>query len=192
MKIINAEKRHARDLAYLLNLAGEGIPEFLWWNMARDRQTPLDIGELRAARDEGSFSYTNAKICVERRKVLGMMISYSQPDPYDLSGLDEYPEIVRPIIKLEAKAPGSWYVNAVATFESERRRGVAWSFIANAQVQACAHGYCQMSLIVASENLRARKLYQRADFEVADAIPMVNYPGFVYSGDWLLMIKTLH
>jgi ribosomal protein S18 acetylase RimI-like enzyme len=95
-------------------------------------------------------------------------------------------------VELELKVPRSWYINAVATFESERGRGVARSLIADAEVQAVDHDVDQISLIVASANLRARKLYQYLGFDVVDSLPVVPYPGSFYDGDWLLMNKTIH
>jgi len=65
LQIIDAKKENSRDLAYLINLAGEGIPEYLWKGMVAGSESALDVGAKRAARDEGNFSYKNARICNE-------------------------------------------------------------------------------------------------------------------------------
>ena len=191
MKIIDAGKEHATDLAYLINLAGEGIPEYLWQDLAEQNESPLEVGAKRAARESGSFSYLNAKVCVENGDVCGMIISYRQPDPYELSNLEDYPEIVRPMVKLEAEVPGSWYVNALATYEAHRGKGVASILIADAEKQALEARCNKMSIIVASENTQAKNLYAYLGFETISKLPVVPYPGCLHGGEWQLMVKDI-
>jgi ribosomal protein S18 acetylase RimI-like enzyme len=64
---------------------------------------------------------------------------------------------------LEAQAPGSWYINAIATFERYRGIGVARMLLREAEDQAVLDNCKQMSLIVASENIRAKDLYDALD-----------------------------
>ena len=191
MEIRKATRESARDLAYLINLAGEGIPEYLWRGMIEGDETAMDVGARRAARDEGGFSYINAKVCVTDDALLGMILSYRQPDPYQTGPLAELPEVVRPLVTLEARAPGSWYVNAIATFEQHRGKGVARELMADAEVLARAAGCSLMSLIVASENAGARRLYRQLGFDDAASLPVVPYPGALHGGSWVLMLKRL-
>lgn len=191
MEIRNAEKENARELAYLINLAGEGIPEHLWTGMIEGNESALDVGARRAARAEGSFSYTKARICVENNALLGMILAYRQPDPYETGPLSEYPDIVRPLIELEARAPGSWYINAVATYKEHRGKGVARKLMADAEVRARSGGCDRMSLIVASENAGAIRLYEYLGFHVAGTLPVIPYPGGLHGGDWVLMTKRV-
>jgi len=191
LEIRNAAKEHAGELAYLINLAGEGIPEYLWKGMIEADESALDVGARRAARAEGSFSYTNARICMENNVTLGMILSYRQPDPYETGSLSEYPHLVRPLIELEARAPGSWYINAVATYAEHRGKGVARQLMADAEVRARSGGCNRMSLIVASENAGAIRLYEYLGFQAAGSLPVVPYPGGRHGGNWVLMIKRL-
>jgi hypothetical protein len=108
LEVRNAMKADAGNLAYLINLSGEGIPEYLWTRRAEAGESPLDVGARRAARDEGNFSDTHARVCVEEGTLLGMMLSYPQPDPCETGEVSDYPDVVRPLVPLEAKAPGSW------------------------------------------------------------------------------------
>lgn len=189
MQIKDASKDDAVDLAYLINLAGEGIPEYLWKNIAEKGESPWEVGAKRAAREEGGFSYNNARICVAENILQGMILSYQQDNPYHVGNINDFPPIVRPLIELESKAPGSWYINAVATFEQYRSQGVAQALILDAENKAKACGCDAISLIVASENRRAKKLYDFLGFNIADALPVVTFPGCHYAGKWLLMIK---
>jgi len=191
MEIIDASKENSKDLAFLLNLAGEGIPAYLWEAMAEGGESPFEVGARRAAREDGSFSYTNARICVENEKLLGMIVSYRQPDPYELGELSEYPEILRPLVELEARAPGSWYINAIATYAEYRGRGVARMLLDDADTRARAKDCRLMSLIVASENLGAKKLYEYLGFNTVASLPVIPFPGCLHGGEWLLMVKSL-
>ncbi len=48
MQITDGLKGQASDLAYLINLAGESIPEYLWRGMVEGDETPFDVGTRRA------------------------------------------------------------------------------------------------------------------------------------------------
>jgi len=189
VEIRNAVKENARDLACLINLAGEGIPKYLWKEMAEAGEPPLDVGGRRAAREEGSFSYNNIRVGVKNNVLMGMILSYQQDDPYVTGDLSEYPDLIRPLIALEAKAAGSWYVNAVATYEEYRGKGIARQLMADAEVRARLAGCYFMSLIVASENTRAKGLYEHIGFTIVDSLAVVPYPGCLHGGRWILMTK---
>lgn len=191
MKIRKAVKQDAKDLAYLINLAGEGLPEYLWQTACSEGEDPLELGTNRAAREEGGFSYTNATICHQDNTVMGMVLSYQQPDPYDIDNLNDYPAVVRPLIELEALAPGSWYINAIATYEAYQGKGVARRLFSVCDDYAKDAGCSEISLIVASENTRAKRLYEHLGFHRIQSRPVVSYEGCIHGGDWLLMLKQL-
>jgi len=186
-----AQKEQAQQLAFLINLAGEGIPEYLWMGMAQQNESPLEVGAMRAAREEGGFSYKNARVCINNDELAGMIISYRQPNPYDIGDISEYPEIVRPLVLLEAQAPGSWYINAIATFEQHRGMGVASTLLQEAEDSAGLENCAQMSLIVASENTQASGLYEHLGYKKTASLPVVSYPGCMHGGEWDLMVKEL-
>lgn len=191
MEVRKAQKENCRDLAFLINLAGEGIPAFLWEGMIEANESPLDVGAMRAAREEGGFSYTNARICVENGGVQGMVVAYRQPDSISVGDLSQFPGVVRPLIELEAQAPGSWYVNAIAVYEDFRGKGIARKLMECSEEQARSEGCDSMSLIVASENSNAKKLYEYLGFISNASLPVISYPGCLHGGDWVLMTKDL-
>ena len=98
---------------------------------------------------------------------------------------------MRPLVLLEAKAPGSWYVNVLATFPEFRRQGIGLELLAIAEQKALAEGAGALSVIVAGENERAARLYRRAGFTAAAREPLVPFPGYTHEGDWILLIKRL-
>jgi ribosomal protein S18 acetylase RimI-like enzyme len=192
MNVREATKNDAEDLAFLINLAGEGLPRFLWRRMAKSGQDPMSLGALRAVREEGSFSYRNARLLEIDGLVAGMLLSYQLPDPYDTGELDDYPAVVRPLVELEAKAPGSWYINAIATYEQFRGRGVASALMSLGEDMARDAHAARLSLIVASENEVARGLYLKLGYQEIKSRPLVSFPGGPDEGEWLLMVKDLN
>lgn len=121
----------------------------------------------------------------------GMLLSYKIPDPYLLGDLTEYPELIHPLVKLEAKVSGTWYINAVATFEEFRGKGIATRLLQEAENQAHQADCHTLSLIVASENTNAVKLYEQLGFIRISALPVISYEGCMHGGDWLLMTRDI-
>ena len=191
MNIRKASKHDARALAILINQAGEGIPEYLWQNMADSNESALDVGTARAARDEGGFSYKNAMVCTQFDEILGMILAYKQSESYEAVDLSEFPDFIRPLIVLEAQAPGSWYVNALATFEPHQGKGVARMLLADAEKQASKSDCDSLSLIVASENENANRLYKHLGFSEVSRETVTPCPGLLHAGDWILLTKQI-
>jgi ribosomal protein S18 acetylase RimI-like enzyme len=186
-----ARKTDAASLAVLVDMAGEGMPAFLWSQMREPGQSVLEVGRARAQRESGGFSYRNAMIAEIDGEVAGALVDYRLDDPYDTGDLAALPEFVRPLVLLEAKAPGTWYVNVLATFSEFRRRGVGACLLAAAQERARAAGASALSIIVASENSDACRLYERAGYQQVASAPLVQFPGCAHGGDLLLLVKRL-
>ncbi|HSB58312.1 MAG TPA: GNAT family N-acetyltransferase [Methyloceanibacter sp.] len=186
-----ATKADASALAVLVDIAGEGLPAHLWGALKAPGQSILEVGRERAAREEGGFSYRNAIVAKVGGEIAACLVGYRLDDPYDLGSLEEIPEIVRPLVLLEAKAPGSWYVNVLATFPEFRRQGIGLKLLAIAEQKARADGAGALSVIVAGENEPAARLYARAGYRAEAREPIFAFPGCQHGGDWLLMVKPL-
>lgn len=186
-----ASRADGAILARLIDIAGDGIPTHLWAASAGPGETALDVGRRRAERDEGGFSFRNAVLAELGGAVAGLLLGYRQPDFVDQSDLDLLPPIVRPLIELEAAAPGSWYLNALAVLPECQGRGVGRRLLAEADLIAALSGARELSVIVAGENARAFALYEAHGFRAVDRRPVLAYPGFAYGGDWVAMVKRL-
>jgi ribosomal protein S18 acetylase RimI-like enzyme len=184
-------KADAAALAVLVDIAGEGLPAYLWSTLKTPGQSILEVGRERAARETGGFSYRNAVVAEVGGEIAACLVGYRLDDPYDLSGLEQVPPLVRPLVLLEAKAPGSWYVNVLATFPEFRRRGLGMALLGIAEQKAREAGAPPLSVIVAGENERAARLYKAAGYQISAAEPIFAYPGCPHGGDWVLMVKTL-
>jgi ribosomal protein S18 acetylase RimI-like enzyme len=187
-----ATKADAPALAVLVDIAGEGMPAYMWSTLAAPGQSVLELGRERARRDEGGFSYRNAVIAEIDGEVAASLVGYRLDELYDLeASLAETPDIVRPLVRLEAKAPGSWYVNVLATFPEFRRRGIGARLLVIAEEKAREQGARSLSVIVGSWNDDAARLYGNAGYETVAREKAILFPGCPHQGDWVLMVKSM-
>jgi ribosomal protein S18 acetylase RimI-like enzyme len=174
-----------------VDIAGEGMPAHMWSTLAAPGQSILEVGRERAVRETGGFSWKNAVIADVGGEVAACLVGYRLDDPYDLSALAEMPPNVQPLIKLEAKAPGSWYVNVLATFPEFRRRGLATKLLEIAESKGRETNARALSVIVGSWNETAARRYRRAGYDNVATAPALPFPGSHREGDWVLMVKSL-
>ncbi len=186
-----ARPADAPVLAGLMNAAGEGLPAWLWSRMAEPGEDAMAFGSRRVAGEDSGFSYRNAHVAEINGTVAGMLLGYRLDDPYDPGDLEELPAVIRPLIELEALAPGSWYVNAIATLPEVRGRGIGSRLMGLAERLCLDSGAEDLSLIVARANTGAVRLYERLGFCTVATRPLVSFPGCEHSGDWVLMTRTL-
>jgi ribosomal protein S18 acetylase RimI-like enzyme len=191
IEIRPARSDDAPHLAELIDIAGEGIPSCFWAQAAEGGESALDVGIKRASRETGGFSYRNATVLCAGERVLGMLLGYRLPDPYDAGDLEALPAVVRPLVELEALAPGSWYVNAVAVYPESRGHGLGTRLLGEAERLAVRDGCRRLSIIVAEDNDGAVSLYRRVGYLTVDARSAVVIEGTAHRGDWLLMVKEL-
>jgi len=190
---LEAPFRHATQddapaLAELVNIAGEGLPFYLWSKMAEAGESAWDVGRRRAMREAGSFSFRNAVVAEVDGRVVASLIGYplpDQPEPID----ERMPAMFVPLQELENLAPGTWYVNVLATFAEYRDRGYGTRLLGIAERVAAAAGRSGLSIIVSDVNAGARRLYERCGCAEVATRPMVK-EGWDNPGEnWVLLIK---
>jgi ribosomal protein S18 acetylase RimI-like enzyme len=181
----------AKDLTEFVNMAGEGLAYYLWEQIATAGESAWDVGCIRAKRDSGSFSYRNAVLRLEGNDAVACLIGYpleDAPPPVDYS---EMPPMFVPLQQLEDLAPGTWYINVLATKEAHRGLGYGNELLALAEDIAASLGKHGLSLIVADTNLGARKLYSSLGYQEVAQRAMVK-ERWVHPGThWILMTKSL-
>jgi ribosomal protein S18 acetylase RimI-like enzyme len=82
-------------------------------------------------------------------------------------------------------------VNVLATFPEFRRRGLGTALLGIAEQKGREQGAPALSVIVASENEPAARLYEAAGYEALGAEPIFAFPECPQGGDWVLMVKPL-
>lgn len=110
----------AAALAELIDFAGEGLPLYLWTNMAEPGESAWEVGRRRALREVGSFSYRNVVVVRVGGRVGASLVGYPLPDAPDPIDYDQMPPIFVPLQELENLAPRTWYVNVLATYPEYR------------------------------------------------------------------------
>ncbi len=184
-----AVRSDCTELAQLINFAGEGLPLYLWQQMAGPGEDPWEIGRERAARDSGSFSYRNSIVAEADGKVVGALVGYpvaASPEAIDPAST---PPMWIPLLELEQLAPRTWYINSVATFPDARGLGVGSNLMRWAERHASQLGLRGTCLIVSDANRGARRLYGRLGYTETASRPMVKEQWQNDGKNWMLMIK---
>jgi ribosomal protein S18 acetylase RimI-like enzyme len=181
----------AEALAALVNIAGEGLPLYLWTRMAGAGESPWQVGRQRAQRERGSFSYRNAIVREEGGAVAACLMGYPLRDTTSPLDTAETPPMFVPLQELEHLAMGTWYINVLASFPDFRGRGFGTALLGIAADQAASNRCHGLSLIVSNANRGALRLYERSGYRNVATRPIVR-DGWEHTGtEWLLLIKPL-
>ena len=189
--IRQAETSDAESLAKLINLAGEGIPNWLWTRACVEGQTPLEIGIERAKRKSGGFSYRNALVAEAGGSPIGMVLSYPITEA-PTEKPDDLPAPIAPFVALENLSVNTWFINALAVFAEGQNQGVGSQLLAAAEHLARSNGFNKMSIQVYAQNIGAVRLYARRGYRQVASDPVRLHPSPpYYTGDVLLLMKSL-
>ena len=186
-----ATKNDARELAELVNMAGEGMPVYLWRRLTAPGQDVWEVGRQRAQREEGSFSYRNAVVREDDGRAVAALIGYPLPDEPEAVDYDEMPSMFVPLQELEDLAPGTWYVNVLATYPEYRGTGFGSALLGIAEDLARETGKHGLSIIVSDGNPGAVRLYERTGYERRATRPMVKDDWENPGENWILLVKPL-
>lgn len=186
-----ATRDDAAALAELVNMAGEGLPLYLWGKLAEAGEDPWDVGRRRAQRETGSFSYRNAIVVEEAGKVMAALVGYRLPEVSEPIDHDKMPAMFVGLQELENLAPKTWYVNVVAAFPEKRGKGLGTRLLSLAEDLARETSASGMSIIVANSNTGARRLYERAGYRETATRKAVKERWKNPIEDWVLLVKPL-
>jgi ribosomal protein S18 acetylase RimI-like enzyme len=185
-----ATLQDASALAELVNMAGEGLPLYLWAQMAQEGEDPWSVGRARARREEGSFSYRNASIIERDGAVAACLIGYPLADEPETVDEANMPAMFVPLQQLENLAPGTWYVNVLASYPQHRKQGLGAALLQHAETLAAMTSAKRgMSVIVADNNIGARRLYERMGYRQLADRPMVKESWESAGSAWVLLVK---
>jgi len=186
-----ARREDTPVLAELVNMAGEGLPLHAWSRMAEAGQSPWQVGHERALREEGAFSYRNAVVREADGRVVACLVGYALEDDPNPSDYSEIPPMFVPLQELEDLAPGTWYVNVLATLPAFRGRGIGGELLSIAERVAAGLGMRGLSIIVADSNVGARRLYERHGYVERARRRMVKEDWESAGKEWVLLVKAL-
>lgn len=179
----------ARALAELVNIAGEGLPGYLWGKMVEPGVSSWDIGRQRARREVGGFSYRNAVLREHDGRIASALIGYPLDEQPETVNYDDIPAIVVPLQQLEDLAPNTWYINVLATYPRYRGRGHGTGLLSIAEQLAIDSGKTGTSLIVSDANVGAIQLYERQGYAAIASRPMIKESWQNPGVNWVLLRK---
>jgi ribosomal protein S18 acetylase RimI-like enzyme len=181
-----ASEADATQLADLVNFAGEGLPLYIWKGLADGGQDPWEIGRARQAdkASEGQVvvvDYGDGAVASLTGYVIG-----SKPEPIG----EDFPTLFRPLQELENEALESWYVNVLACYPKFRGQGLGSRLLELAEKIARADGIHRMSVIVASNNTGARRLYERHGYKEVATRRCMKEGWATDTEHWVLLVKS--
>lgn len=190
MLIRKAQARDAAHLVRFINMAADDLPMHFWRKSVGPEGDPIAYGMERAARETGSFSFTNAWLAEVDDAVAACLLGYpAEDDPGPIAA--DTPPVFVPLLELEALAPGSWYLNVLATYDGFRGQGCGSALLAEAEAITRATGRNTISLIAADTHADARRLYAAKGYVEVARRPVVKGDWQVDASEWILMTKTL-
>jgi ribosomal protein S18 acetylase RimI-like enzyme len=190
MLIRDAKPSDADHLVRFINMAADDLPLHFWKKSAAPGVDPMAHGAERAARETGSFSYRNAWLAEIGGEVAACLLGYpaaTEPQPI---APDIQPLFV-PLIELENLAPGSWYLNVLATYPAFRGQGLGSALLAHAEGVARTAGHRSISLIAEDTHHDALRLYTAKGFREVARRPVVKEDWQVDASEWILFTKAL-
>lgn len=190
MRIREARPSDAAQLVRFINMAADDLPLLFWREAVGPDGDPWAYGRERAARETGNFSYRNAWLAEVDGEIAACLLGYpadSEPGPID----PDTPPIFVPLLELEALAPGSWYLNVLATDEAFRGKGLGGALLARAEEIAVAGGHGTISLIAADTHRDALRLYRAKGYREQARRPVVKDHWRVDARDWILFTKAV-
>ena len=190
MSIRAARATDADHLTRFINMAADDLPLHFWKRSVGTEGDPWAYGRERAARETGNFSYRNAWLAEADGEVAACLLGYAadpEPTPFD----PDTPPIFVPLLQLEALAPGSWYLNVLATYAAHRGKGLASALLAKAEDVARQGGHQTISLIAEDTHQDALRLYRAKGFREIARRPLVKGDWQVDATEWILFVKPL-
>jgi GNAT superfamily N-acetyltransferase len=133
MLIREARASDAAHLVRFINMAADDLPLHFWKRSVGPEGDPWAYGRERARADRqlllpqrlagrGGGRGGRLPSGLSRRR---------DPGPID----PDTPPIFVPLLELEALAPGSWYLNVLATYEAFRGKGLGSALLAHAETR---------------------------------------------------------
>lgn len=188
--IRQATAADAAHLVRFINMAADDLPLHFWTKSVGPGGDPWAYGQERAARETGGFSYRNAWLAERGGEVAACLLGYpaeDQPAPVD----PDTPPIFVPLLELEAMAPGSWYLNVLATYPAFRGMGCGSALLAHAEAVTRGLGRKTISLIAEDTHIDALRLYAAKGYAEVARRPVVKGDWAVDAQEWILFVKPV-
>ena len=169
-----AEKNDSAKLAELIDIASDGVAEYLFHGLVQG-MTTVQVITHNLANDNYPHSFRSAIVAAEATGVIGTALSY--PSSYhEITGemRDFFPKerLTHLHQFYSARVENSWYLDTLGVIQRLRRRGIGETLISLTKEKAIENGFHVLSLIVFADNEPAKALYERTGFEVVKKVKL--------------------
>ena len=181
----------AADLAILIDIAGNGLPNRIWLERAGPGHSALEVGRQLVRSGDSEDSFQNATIVMMAPEIAGCIIGGWPEHLYDLSLVDDKPAIFRPVARLAMQAADTWYTDVIANFPEFRGQGLGRQMLDYVATKAKEVGASATTLVVGSWNEGAARLYAQSGYRPTARETVTLPTGFPHPGEWILMTRPL-
>lgn len=179
------------DLAILADAATRRLISWVWDSAAQLGQSSFEVGRNTIHSNVESLSHFTRWRVAERNGTVAGAINGYRLTPAQETDPRSDQEVLAPLNELKAIATDTWYVSVASVFPESRNEGIGRALLADAQQVAAEAGQTSVSLIVASFNPSAKRLYELIGFIEWERRPFRPFPGSDETGEWILMVQEL-
>jgi ribosomal protein S18 acetylase RimI-like enzyme len=190
IKYRSGEKKDCSKLAELINIASDGVVEYLFHDLI-PRMTPVQVIAHNLENENYPHSYKSAIVATDKNDTVGMALSY----PSSYHKITGEMRSFFPAERLEhltafysSRVENTWFLDALCVIESHRRRGIGEKLISLTKERAIENGYNALSLIVFADNKLAIPVYEHTGFEVVQKVELRGNE-FINHEDGCLLLK---
>lgn len=185
----NGKKEDCRVLVKFVNIASEGVLEFLFHDLIPD-MSPIQMVAHNLGAENSYYSYKNAIVAEYKQNLTGISLSY----PSSFHQITEEMKNFLPEDRLEhfksfysSRVEDSLFLNALCVDERFRGQGIGTELIFLTKKKAKEIGYKALSLMVLADNTEAQRLYSRCGFIIAEAVELKSHELIPHEGGCFLM-----
>lgn len=191
MNIIYREgrKEDSLRLAELINIASEGVVEYLFHDLIPDL-TPVQIIAHNLESDKYPRSYKSTIVAESNGKIVGMALSIpSQFHRITEEMKNFFPEERLAHLKnfFSTRIENSLLLDTLCVEEEFRGKGIGGELISLTEKKAKENSYDALSLIVFADNTAAQRLYKRCGFEIVKKVKLESHQLIPHEGGCFLM-----
>lgn len=184
-----AEKEDSMKLAELINIASDGVVEYLFHDLIPG-MAPVQVVAHNLENDNYPHSYKSAIVAEAENGVVGMALTY--PSSYhkitdEMRAFFPAERLARFEDFYAAHVEDSLFLDALGVDASYRRQGIGTKLVELTKEKTRKNGYEMLSLIVFADNAPALALYKSLGFEAVQEIRLEGNEFIPHQGGCVLL-----
>ncbi len=185
----NGRKEDCAVLAKFINIASQGVIEYLFHDLIPDMK-PVQIVAHNLSAEDSYYSYENTIVAEYKQNLIGASLSY----PSHFHRITEEMKNFLPQDRLEhfkpfysSRVENSLLLNALCVDERFRGKRIGTQLITLTKIKAKEEGFKALSLMVLADNTDAKRLYVRCGFKTVESVELKSHELIPHEGGCLLM-----